>query len=616
MKKIIFCFLSVFLTLSTISKAQSISMVEPPLWWAGMENSKLQIMVYGPNISATTLDLKSNLTGVTILGAEKVENPNYLFVNLDIAKDAQTGMLNLNFIGKKKIKYAYEIRKRNIPDNVTKGFGPEDVIYLIMPDRFANGDLSNDIVKGMQETTIERSNPKGRHGGDLRGIINNLNYLKELGITTLWLNPALENDQPKESYHGYAATNLYKIDKRLGSNETYLELVNKAQAMGIKVIMDIVHNHVGNRTWWFLDLPEQDWVHQFDSFTRTTYKAETKFDQYASNYDRTLMENGWFDRHMPDLNQKNPKLSTYLIQNNIWWIEYAKLNGYRLDTYVYPDNDFVTNAFKAIKTQYPDFGLVGEVWVQPVGTSGYYTDGSPFLKGKRTYMPGVTDFPLYDAIKMGLNEDNGWNTGLSRIYYTLTQDFVYGNPNYNVTFLDNHDISRISSEFKGDINKLKLAYGFMLTTRGIPQVFYGTELMMQSYADPDAKVRIDFPGGWPGDKLNKFTAEGRSPEENEMFNFMKTLNNWRKTASAVHTGKLTHFVPQNNAYVYFRYNDAQTIMVIMHTGKSEQMLPLARFSERTSGFTKGKNVLNGETILLGDALKLQPNTITILELSR
>jgi glycosidase len=590
-----------------------IQRMEPPHWYVGMADQQLQLLVYGRGLGQ--FEPSVSYPGVRITGVERVENPNYLFVNLEISEAAQPGRMEFVFRqGKRVLRRFYELQPRRFPNNQVNGFGAGDLVYLIMPDRFANGNPANDVVRGMQQTAIDRRNDIARHGGDLDGIRQQLPYIAELGATAIWLNPVQENDQPRESYHGYAMTDLYRIDPRLGTNESYVALVQEAQQKGIKVIMDLVHNHLGDRHWLIRDLPAADWVNQWPEFTRTTYRAITQLDPYAAAADSAQMVAGWFDTHMPDLNQRNPLLARYLIQNNLWWVEYAGLNGYRLDTYAYPDNDFMNACLTALRRQYPDLGIVGEVWVHTVTESAWYVQGNK-LNPKPQTLPGVTDFPLYNAIRDGLNENFGWDTGLRRIYYTLAQDVAYGDASQNMIFLDNHDISRAWAIFKQDMERMKMAHGLLLTLRGIPQLYYGSELLFGNYASMGGtNVRQDMPGGWPGDPVNKFTREGRSQEENELFDYISTIAKWRQTSAAVARGSFKHYVPEDEVYVYFRQHGNELVMVLVNSSKTSKMVSAQRFASELGKADTVFDVLNGEPTVLETMIEVPARSVRILDI--
>ena len=589
-----------------------IERVDPPFWWAGMKNSKLQLLVKGNNMSNT--DVSLNYEGAKISKITYGDNPKYLFVDLELNTSINPGQIPIIFKkGEQTVTYNYEIKKREYADLNHVGFNREDLIYLIMPDRFANGDKTNDIVPGMNETRCNRDSMFYRHGGDLQGIINKLDYLKDLGITALWLNPVLENNQPFASYHGYAITDHYKIDPRLGTNEKYKELVEKCHKSGIKMIKDMVFNHIGNQHWFYKDKPFKDWTHENDTFTYSNFRITTLLDPYASKSDLEKMSFGWFDKHMPDLNYKNPFLARYMIQNAIWWIEYAGLNGFRLDTYAYSDLEFMSELGKAVFNEYPDFNMIGEIWDNGVVIQAFFTKDNCNNRIVNTNLYGITDYQLFHAINNTLNEEQGWNKGVERIYYTLCSDIAYKNPFNNLIFLDNHDQSRVYSVIGENLDKLKIAIGFLLTTRGIPMLYYGTEILMKNFKSTDEKVREDFPGGWADDKTNKFLRDYRNDKENEAFDFIRTLANWRKKNNAVEKGKLMQFVPSEGVYVYFRYSEKDKVMVIINTNKESKTITTERYNEIISTLQKGKNVITGDIINI-NKITINPWGILILEL--
>jgi neopullulanase len=598
------------------AQAPNISRVDPPFWWVGMAHHQVELLVHGPDIADSRPSI--DYPGVTLLEDTRVENPNYLFLQINIAPDAQPGEVPIVFTqGKQALTVAYQLRGRRQPLSPLPTLSSEDFIYLIMPDRFANGDLSNDVVPSMLQPEAQREGILQRHGGDLQGIIDQLGYFEELGVTALWLNPPEENDQPHESYHGYAITDHYRIDPRFGDNDTYLELVEKAHERGIKVVRDVIYNHVGDQHYFIQDLPSQDWVHQFDTFTKTTYRAPTLMDPYASEQDRRLMSDGWFDKHMPDLNQDNPHVARYLIQNSLWWIEHFGVDAYRIDTYAYPDQRFMAEWAKAIKREYPDFMFFGETWVHGTPIQAWFTShakNKPF----DSHLPGITDFQLQYAIIDALNQDFGWTSGLTRLYYILAQDYLYDDPYQNVTFLDNHDLNRFYSVIGEDMNKFYLGMGFLLTTRGIPMIYYGTEILM-----PDSekrthhdKHREEFAGGWPGDEIDKFRQEGRTPEEQQAFAFTATLANFRKQSSALTTGKLMQFVPEAGVYVYFRYDEQQTVMVAMNQNQEAKPLDSRRYAERMEGFSSARDIPTGQRYRDLGQLEVPGMGILVLELER
>jgi neopullulanase len=613
---------SVFLYLlfaaqTLLARKIDISRIEPAFWWVGMKNPEVQLLVYGNNISACTATL--TYPGVSIKEVSKAQSPDYLFVTLAISSEARAGKMPIVFSqGKKKFTYSYELKNKSTATNRVQGFNSSDVLYLVMPDRFANGDTANDNMKGMPDP-LARDKPSGRHGGDLQGVSKHLDYIKELGVTAIWLNPVLENNQEHSSYHGYAITDFYKVDSRFGGNEAYLAFIEKSHAMGLKVIQDMVHNHSGSGHWWMKNLPFKDWIHQFDEnwpAYRSNFRLTVTSDPYASGYDRRKMNNGWFDSHMPDLNQQNRFLATYLIQNTLWWIEYAGIDGIRMDTYPYPDKQFMANWCKAVLEEYPTFSIVGEVWLESTAVTSYWAANSPASGQYKSYLPSVTDFPFYFSVAKALNEEGSWDKGLIRLYNLLSEDFVYANPAGNVTFLDNHDTNRFFYDVQKDLNKYKMGMAFLLTTRGIPQLYYGTEILMDRSGASHPDVRLDFPGGWPGDKVNAFTREGRTREQNEAFDYIKTLANWRKNKAVIHTGKLMQFIPEDNIYVYFRYSEQETVMVVMNANPTEKTLSTERFSERMTGFTKATNIMNGQVLSGLTTLTVPANTAWVLELAK
>jgi glycosidase len=458
-----------------------------------------------------------------------------------------------------------------------------------------------------------REKPESRHGGDLKGISDHLNYIKDLGATAVWLNPVLENNQPKSSYHGYAITDLYQVDKRFGSNEDYLAFIRKSQKMGMKVIQDMVMNHLGSYHWIVKDLPEKNWLNQFPEFTRSNYQGSVVSDPYQSAADSTLMNNGWFDTTMPDVNQTDSLVATYLIQNTLWWIEYSGIDGIRMDTYPYPDKIFMSKWVKEVMDEYPRFNVVGEVWIDNIATTAYWQKGAKNKDGYESNLPSVTDFPLCFAIPKALTEQPTWENGMRRLYNLLAADFAYPNPNGNLIFLDNHDMTRIFLSLGRDVKKLKMALTFLLTTRGIPQIYYGTELLMDGDGGYHPNVRKDFPGGWAGDKSNAFLAAGRTAEQNEVVDFIKTLSAWRKEQTVIHTGALTHYIPEDNIYVYFRHTSIKTVMVVLNGNATEKILSTQRFQDHMKNRV-GVNVLTKERLENMAQLKVGAWEAAVIEL--
>jgi len=600
---------------TTISKAQVINKAEPPNWWTGMKNSHLQIMLYGNNIANYDLSLS---TEALLFSVQKTENPNYLFLNLEIAENIspQTISIQVKDDGELIESFPYELKERTKNRTQHQGFDNSDVIYLLMPDRFANGDLTNDSAEGLLEKA-DRNNPDGRHGGDIQGIINHLDYLDQLGVTTLWINPLLENNQEKYTYHGYAITDFYNIDARFGNNAKYVKLVNKAHQKDLKVVMDVVLNHCGINHWWMDDLPSEDWIHQFEEYTQSNFRSPVLTDPYASSEDIMRQQKGWFDRNMPDLNQKNPLVATYFIQNSIWWIEYAGIDGIRLDTQPYADQAMVARWAQEIRNQYPDFTILGESWLQKIPITAYWQESNKNFDGYSSNIPVITDFPMHYAITQAFNEEQTWTEGMAKLYYILAQDFVYNNPANTLVFLDNHDVTRIFSSLDGSIKKLKMALAFQLTTRGIPSILYGTELLMEGYEhEAHGKMRKDFTGGWPDDEKNGFTSVGRTDAQNEIYNYLQHLLNWRKSKEAIHTGKLTHFIPENNVYVYFRHHDDETVMIVLNNNDDSQTLQTERFKEMMKGYRTGNEIISQTEIKDLNKIHIPKKSAMIIELKQ
>lgn len=615
--------LTVWLLLCSLSiQAQkkitpAITRIDPPNWWVGMKDTTLQLLVYGKNV-ADFSSVSVPKPGIRIDSVHRVENPNYLFIDLRISGTAEADTFYLHFFdGKKTHRQPYVLQPllRSTTVRRHSGFDARDFVYLLMPDRFSNGDTTNDKVKGMLDQSLNRDSIFHRHGGDIQGIINHLDYLSELGVTAIWSTPLFENNQPTHSYHGYAYTDHYKIDPRFGTNQLYADYVKQAHGKNIKVIMDMVYNHVGSRHWFITDLPMKSWLNQWDTFTQTNYRAPTLADPYASEYDRSRMSNGWFTETMPDLNQRNPYVARYLLQESLWWIETTGIDGFRIDTYTYSDLEFMAWLTRKIREQYPNFGLVGELWDHAVALQAKFVQQPKIKEEPDSHLPGLTDFQLYHAINEALNKKMDWTGGLARIYYTLMQDFLYTDATHNMLFLDNHDLSRFYSVIGEDFRKWEMGVAFLMTMRGIPSMYYGTEVLMKNFADPDGKVREDFKGGWAGDAVNHFTAAGRKQQENEAFNFVKNLAKYRSASEELVNGKLMQFVPEKDNYVYFRYTAKKSVMVILRYSDKPFTLDLSRFNEQLKNYTKAKDVLTGNTLQLSSTMDLEPMSVRVIELS-
>lgn len=614
MRKPLFLSICCFFMLYHVSaQVPTLERVEPMFWWTGMSNPNLQLIVHGKDIAYRNVELHYH--GVKVVKVHKVDNPNYLFVDLHISSSASPGTFPINFTKAKAktLTYQYELKKRDHSHGRAQGVTNQDLIYLIMPDRFSNGDPSNDSFSDMREKGIHRDSMFSRHGGDIQGIINHLDYLKDLGVTAIWLTPVVENDEPKASYHGYAVTDHYKIDPRYGTNQLYKEFVEKCHKMGLKVIMDLVHNHAGTEGYTIRDMPMRDWVHRWPEFTKSNFRDQAVMDPHASESDRKQMLDGWFDRRMADMNEDNPFVQRFLTQNHIWWVEYSGVDGFRLDTYPYNDPQFMADWAKEVRKQFPNLSIFGETLVWSVPNQAFFTEGNTVNRGLDTHLPGITDGVLKEAIYEALNGKEGWTDGVNRLYSVLAQDFLYKDPTKNTTFLDNHDMSRFFSVVGEDITKYKSGMAMLMTLRGVPQMYYGDEILMKNFSNPDGLVREDFPGGWADDKVNKFTAAGRTEKENDAFNYVRTLANYRKNTSALQTGKLMQYIPEDGVYVYFRYGGSKTVMVAYNSRDKEQTISTDRYAERIDGALKARNVI-ADQVLDISKLTIPAKATLVLEL--
>lgn len=604
--------------------------IYPTHWWTGMKNQNLQLIIHGENIAGKIPMYKLSAAGmkladgVILKAVNRVENPNYIFLDLVIDKNAKPGKRRFNFGPPSTgIKIDYELKARSKENGKSRiqGVTQADFIYLLLPDRFANGDPSNDFFAGMRDTGHDRNNPFDRHGGDLKGIEDRLDYLKELGVTAIWPTPVVENDMTRtmeggtsrSTYHGYAFTDQYHVDRRLGGNEAYKKLVDASHAKGIKFIQDAVYNHLGQDHWSIKDMPMKDWVNQWPSYTNTSYKDQPIVDPYASAIDKKISVNGWFTPFLVDLNQRNPFVSNFLIQYAIWATEEFGIDGWRIDTYFYSDEVFLNKINTALAKEFPKLTVFGETLVPSIINAAYFSENNFNIPFKHN-CPGITDLPLSNAMLDALKQPFSWTEGVNRLYSTLAQDIVYKDPTRNCIFLDNHDLDRVYSVIGEDFNKYKMAINWLLTLRGIPQLYYGTEILMKNFKNPtDAEVRRDFPGGWKEDAVNKFSKEGRNAQEQNAFAYVAALANFRKTSSAIAKGKLMQFVPKDGLYVYFRYDATQTVMVISNTGNKSFEPDWEMLNERTGGFTKMKNILTGEFLPL-KGFEIKPNESFVFEL--
>jgi len=587
--------------------------VEPPNWWVGMRDSTLQLMLHGEDLAHYTPQVR--YPGLTLESWHPGASSNYLFLNLSFGPQIKPGKVpvSLSRDGYPGIAFEYDLKPRAKPAEDYRGFDASDVIYLITPDRFANGNPENDIVPGLREQKVDRSDDYARHGGDIRGMIDHLDYIDGMGFTAIWPSPLLTNDMPRTSYHGYAITDFYGVDPRFGTLQEYTELSQKARLRGIKLIMDQVVNHCGLSHWWMQDLPFPDWIHYQQDyldgkpFTVTNHRRTVNQDPYASQADRELMNEGWFVPSMPDLNQGNPFLATYLIQNSIWWVETLQLGGIRQDTYPYPDKGFMADWARAIMEEYPNFSIVGEEWSYNPLLVGYWQHGAHNRDAYQSYLKSTMDFPLQRALVKALRTEEEWDSGLNILYEALANDFNYPRPSDLLFFGDNHDMDRLFTQLGESIPRIEMALAFILTTPRIPQVYYGTELLMQNSDKPGdhGRIRKDFPGGWEGDAKNGFTGEGLNESEVQMQEYLRKLLAFRKQSQALQKGSLIHFAPENGIYLLSRSEGEETVVVILNKNPGPVTLSLQRFEELGLEGATLKNVLTGEKLRWSERLRLE-----------
>ena len=599
-----------------VKLTNNIERVEPPNWWIGMKTRDLQLLVYGKNISDYVPLINSS--NVKLVSTEKVKNQNYLFLNISISEKAEPESIEINFLNDNVIVDKYEFSLLERKDNASEvvGFNNSDVMYLITPDRYVNGDPENDDIEYMYERP-NRDDNRGLHGGDIQGIINQLDYIEEMGFTTIWLNPVLENNMKRSSYHGYSTTDYYKIDPRFGTNELFLELSQKAKKRGIKLVMDMIPNHCGSEHWFFKDPPMEDWINNQSGFKQTSHRRETIQDIHASEIDKKDHIDGWFVETMPDLNQKNQKMSTYLIQNTLWWIEYAELSGIRVDTYPYSDKDFMSDWTYVVMDEYPNFNIVGEEWSDNPSLISYWQKNKVNHDGYVSYLPTLMDFPLQISFVEALNDDFGWGKGFVKPYRTLANDFVYPNPNNLLIFPDNHDMARFYTQVNNDLDLFKMGIVYYSTMRGIPQFYYGTEILMNSNENPGdhGLIRTEFPGGWPDHLKNAFTGDGLSKDEKQTQLFFKELLNWRKNNKVIHKGKLIQFSPkENGVYSFFRVFEGQLVWVIFNRNNSSRIIDTSRFKELILNKEFGYDVLNKKRVSIINSIEIDKKSALIIEI--
>lgn len=614
MKKITLLLSLCLLTLTVNAKIK-IKKIDPTYWYVGMKDASLQLMAYGEGIK--NADVKINYPGVRIDSLVRLDSPNYLllYLNMDGAK---AGVMNIEFtLGKQKTTVKYSLLNRTMAGEERKGFDNTDVLYMLMPDRFANGNPKNDIIKGMHDERCDRNEPSLRHGGDLEGIRQHLDYFTELGVTALWFTPVLENDRPADdgkysTYHGYATTDYYRVDPRFGTNEEYKSLVDACHAKGLKVVMDMIFNHCGDYHIWNKDVPSKDWFNHPGYGLQTSYKLTPVLDPYASKVDMAETVDGWFVSSMPDLNQRNPHVIKYLIQNSVWWIETVGIDGIRMDTYPYADRKAMAQWMKILDTEYPNFNTVGETWVtEPAYPAAWQKDSK--LSDCNSYLKTVMDFAFFDRLSMAKNEEtDDWWKGLNRIYNVLCYDYLYANPSAVMAFVENHDTDRFLANGK-DSTALKQAYALLLTMNRTPQLYYGTEILMNGTKEvTDGNVRKDFPGGFPDDKANKFTREGRTAAENAMFDWTSRLLHWRQGNEVITHGKQTQFIPYHGIYVIARQYKGKNVLTILNGKQTDNRLEVARYAEIIGQHTTATDITTGKTIDLTKDIPLTQRQTMIL----
>ncbi|MFL6696008.1 MAG: glycoside hydrolase family 13 protein [Vitreoscilla sp.] len=602
----------------TLAMPAQIERIEPAFWWVGMKSDKLQLLVHGPRIADAAPQIEgATAHGVRIESVSRVANPNYLFIDLRIARDAAPGRVDIVFRhGDERFHAPFELRAREPGSAQRRGFDSSDVILNLVPDRFANGNPANDNVPGYGDEARRGDDEAGRHGGDIQGIVDHLDYFHDLGVTMLWPTPLTENKQPKYSYHGYASTDTYKIDPRFGSNEDYRRMVAAARAKGIGVILDVVLNHIGSEHWWMHDMPSPDWIGFDGRYVQTQHARTTASDPYASRADAKVYTDGWFGPHMPDMNQRNRFLATYQVQNAIWWIEYAGLSGLRVDTWGYSDQAFLQEWTRRVMAEYPNLNIVGEEWTsQPTVLMHWLGGERDASRRLATPLPSVMDFPLNGILRKALaSDEDNLHAGLTDLYEGLVNDVLYPEPSKLVLFEGNHDLPRLYSVLKEDVGLTKMALAYVMTMPRVPQLYYGTEVLMTSpTVRDDGKARQDFPGGWAGDKVDAFTGKGLSAQQKDMQAFVRTLLNWRKTQTTVHRGKLMHFVPHDGTYTWFRYDADSTVMVVINKNRVQTELDLTRFAEVLKVPAVARDVLDGGSVTLAGTIQLPPRSVKIFE---
>jgi neopullulanase len=610
--------LALLLILLTHLHAQPVN-IYPTNWWTGMKMNKLQLLLRSTGPSFGGREVTTTYPGITIVKTHRFENPRYLAVDIVIAPGTKPGVVPFRVAGNgtaETVPWPLNEQRKGKGTAYAQGVTSADFINLLITDRFSNGDPSNDRIAGMREQTLNRDSMYHRHGGDFQGIIDHIDYMKSLGVTAMWLLPVQENDRPERTEHGYAITDHYKIDPRFGGAAKYKELSDLLHRNGMKLVMDAVYNHVGLEHFLEQDPPARDWMHRWPTYTQTTYKEQTLFDPYAAPSDTKKMSDGWFDKVMPDVNHHNPYMANYIIQNLVWYIQEFGIDGIRIDTYTYSDLDFANRCNKAIMEEYPAITLFGEIRVFGPPNQAYF-NANVFHLPYKSNLPGAVDFQcLYYGIVPALTQPFGWTEGVNKLYNTLSNDWLNQDATRNVLLLDNHDEPRFFSVVGEDVEKQKIGFQWLLTCRGVPQMYYGSEVLLKGFTNPDGHVRKDFPGGWPGDRKNAFTGQGLTADERSVQQLVQQLGTFRKTSPALKTGRYMHYVPDNGLYVYFRYDEKQTIMCVMNTDTKDRILDFSRYPERTTGFAKAENVLSKEVFTTDRQATIPAMRMWILELKR
>ena len=604
------------LLMGSILKAQSVEFY-PSNWFVQMKNKQVQVLIRATTENFSKANVAVKYPGVKLLKTHHFENGHYLAADLLIEQNAKPGFITFAIqLEGKQMKANFELkeRRKGLGTKFAQGLSSSDLVYFLMPDRFSNGDPSNDRIAGLKDQSLNRNEIFLRHGGDLQGVANHLDYLQKLGTTTLWMTPVIENDMPDRTEHGYAATNNYKIEQRFGGEKAYLSLSDSLHNRGMKLIQDIVYNHFGRFHFLVQDAPDKNWLHQWPTYTQTHYREQASFDPYHAAADAKCMIDGWFTTEMPDVNQENPFVEKYLTQNAIWSVETFGVDAFRVDTYKYCNVEVMNRLNKAILEEYPKIFTFGECWVDGVSSQAYYVENNYNLPFKSN-LKATSDFSLlFSGILPALNESNGWSNGIIKLYNTLSNDYLYKKANNNVIFLDNHDMTRIHSSLGESIPKTKMAYAWLYTCRGIPQLYYGSELLMKGISNPDGWVRLDFPGGWEGDKKNAFKEQGLTNDESDFLHFVQNLGTFRSSSTALKTGEMMQYIPDNGLYVYFRYDQKQTVMCVMNTDSKSREVNLSNYSERTNGFNSGKEIITGNKV--GAQFSIPSMSMQVIELTK